>query len=390
MEIFRFEVAVPGQKIFLEWGEQDPALRQLPVKLLDPWGKDLFGSLQVVAAQGRRGQGCCQAGGIRIVVGSEDAVVQGRYQLTVHAVDWPEVFDLPPAGILAPNLPAKGAGIIEAPGSVDTFLFTSEEQQQFILEFQHWEPGLLYVDWSIQNQLIGTLYSGNIGTYEKRIFTIQKPGDYRLEIGDGKDAGTGAYGLTFRAVPPPERFPISLDEVIELPMSDDGSGFIEAEAAADHYIWTQHEPGRVLIDLVDFDEALLSCQMGLYGPNSDEIFRPQSFFGNDPGSIFLETSGTYTLQVGGISIVAQVPIRCAFNLCHRMMNLTSKLARQLKQMRIRWAWEGSNFQGQGMFIALRASLGSACLFSCSAPFRSLGACPGPWKIPQEKSFLVSA
>ena len=59
------------------------------------------------------------------------------------------------------------------------------------MEFQHWEPGLLYVDWSIQNQLIGTLYSGNIGTYEKRIFTIQKPGDYRLEIGDGKDAGTG-------------------------------------------------------------------------------------------------------------------------------------------------------------------------------------------------------
>ena len=82
-------------------------------------------------------------------------------------------------------------------------------------------------------------------------------------------------------------------------MSDDGSGFIEAEAAADHYIWTQHEPGRVLIDLVDFDETLLSCQMGLYGPNGDEIFRPQSFFGNDPGSIFLETSGTYTLQVGG-------------------------------------------------------------------------------------------
>ena len=34
-------------------------------------------------------------------------------------------------------------------------------------------------------------------------------------------------------------------------------------------------------------------------PNGDEIFRPQSFFGNDPGSIFLETSGTYTLQVGG-------------------------------------------------------------------------------------------
>lgn len=45
VEIFRFEVTVPGQKIFLEWGEQDPALRQLPVKLLDPWGKDLFGSL---------------------------------------------------------------------------------------------------------------------------------------------------------------------------------------------------------------------------------------------------------------------------------------------------------------------------------------------------------
>ncbi len=300
VEIFRFEVTVPGQKIFLEWGEQDPALRQLPVKLLDPWGKDLFGSLQVVAAQGAGGvKDVVRQGAYEIVVGSEDAVVQGRYQLTVHAVDWPEVFDLPPAGVLAPNLPAKGAGIIEAPGSVDTFLFTSEEQQQFILEFQHWEPGLLYVDWSIQNQLIGTLYSGNIGTYEKRIFTIQKPGDYRLEIGDGKDAGTGAYGLTFRAVPPPERFSISLDEVIELPMSDDGSGFIEAEAAADHYIWTQHEPGRVLIDLVDFDEALLSCQMGLYGPNSDEIFRPQSFFGNDPGSIFLETSGTYTLQVGG-------------------------------------------------------------------------------------------
>ena len=158
-------------------------------------GKGPFGSPQVVAAQGAGGvKDVVRQGVYEIVVGSEDAVVQGRYQLTVHAVDWPEVFDLPPAGILAPNLPAKGAGIIEAPGSVDTFLFTSEEQQQFILEFQHWEPGLLYVDWSIQNQLIGTLYSGNIGTYEKRIFTIQKPGDYRLEIGDGKDAGTGPTG----------------------------------------------------------------------------------------------------------------------------------------------------------------------------------------------------
>ena len=99
MEIFRFEVTVPGQKIFLGGGEQDPALWQLPVKLLDPWGKDLFGSLQVVAAQGAGGvKDVVRQGAYEIVVGSEDAVVQGRYQLTVHAVDWPEVFDLPPAG----------------------------------------------------------------------------------------------------------------------------------------------------------------------------------------------------------------------------------------------------------------------------------------------------
>ena len=391
VEIFRFEVAVPGQKIFWSGVNRIRLFRQLPVKLLDPWGKDLFGSLQVVAAQGAGGvKDVVRQGAYEIVVGSEDAVVQGRYQLTVHAVDWPEVFDLPPAGILAPNLPAKGAGIIEAPGSVDTFLFTSEEQQQFILEFQHWEPGLLYVDWSIQNQLIGTLYSGNIGTYEKRIFTIQKPGDYRLEIGDGKDAGTGAYGLTFRAVPPPERFSISLDEVIELPMSDDGSGFIEAEAAADHYIWTQHEPGRVLIDLVDFDEALLSCQMGLYGPNSDEIFRPQSFFGNDPGSIFLETSGTYTLQVGGnlnsgtgaYSLRIQpVPPDDEFNI---------QIGQTIEANADQVGMGGIEFPGARDVYRFEGVAGSACLFSCSAPFRSLGACPGPWKIPQEKSFLVSA
>ena len=67
-------------------GEQDPSL-QLPVKLLDPQ-KGPFGSFKV-AAQGAGGvKDVVRQGAYEIVVGSEDAIVQGRYQLTVHAVDW--------------------------------------------------------------------------------------------------------------------------------------------------------------------------------------------------------------------------------------------------------------------------------------------------------------
>ena len=90
VEIFRFEITVPGQKVFFEWGEHDVALQQLPVKLLDPCDKDLFVSPQVVAALGAGGvKDVVRQGEYKIIVGSEDAVVKGHYQLTVHAVEGP-------------------------------------------------------------------------------------------------------------------------------------------------------------------------------------------------------------------------------------------------------------------------------------------------------------
>jgi hypothetical protein len=224
------------------------------------------------------------------VSGAND--VFGAYSLALIEVDPPQTFDLALEQSIAPGSPAIGAGLLEAPGSIDDYRLTLTAGQQVIPQCfsggcnVNW---ILYAPSGAAVTPTGFLCNGTLG-----LFTITENGIHTLRV-DGVNDATGEYTAVVHLLDLPQDFAIAIGDTVAKNVPGRGAGNLPEPYAVDRYGFTATAGAEVCLK-----EWNGNCPITwtLTAPSGAVLFT-DNFCGTTPGRFTLAESGTYVISVGG-------------------------------------------------------------------------------------------
>lgn len=284
-DIYTF-TATAGQRVFFD------LIQGLQVgqrwRLTDPDGSEVFndafiGDVGTVAMQ--------KDGTYTLTVGTDESDVTGAYQIRLWNVPPAPAFPIAIGDVVSDGVPGPGAGNIETPGTYDiyTFSVTAGERVYFDLL----EGPQVGQRWRLTTPE-GVEVFNSFFISDEGAVTLEKNGGYTLTVGaDGNDV-TGTYRFQLWRVPPPQVFPISIDQVVSNGVPAVGAGNIETPGAQDTYTFTAAAGQRVYFDLIQ--GVQVGQRWRLADPDGTEVFN--GLFIRDEGTVVLEKAGTHALTIG--------------------------------------------------------------------------------------------
>jgi len=135
-----------------------------------------------------------------------------------------------------------------------------------------------------------------LGCGDPGTLALDRGGIYTIKIGDTVDDSTGTYSFQLWDVPPPERFEITIGDVVSDGAPGVGAGIIESPGVEDVYTFTA-EAGQVVFFDVQEQSGLILVAWEVVDQDGTAIFG--TCLGcTKTGAELLERGGTYTITVG--------------------------------------------------------------------------------------------
>jgi hypothetical protein len=199
--------------------------------------------------------------------------------------------------IISRDEPDTGAGYIENPGNTDAYTFTAESGQ--LVYFQVLEPPQTsdLINWAAFDDVGNAVFDTCLACGDPGLMTLERGGTYRIYIGNQSGAGTGTYSFKVWAVEPPDEFDIEIGDTVGRDDPDIGAGFIEAPGAQDIYYFTASAGQTVQFTVTQLPNTSDLIYWRLEDENGNEFFNTCLACG-DPEPITFDSDGTYVIIVG--------------------------------------------------------------------------------------------
>ena len=295
--------AAPRESAFFRARSFDSDLSYIRWKLTDSDGTELFNTCLGCTSPGV--VELRQGGRYTLTVGGGDAAT-GQYSLRLTRVPPPETFPVAlgdKAIKVAEDVPAKGAGTIEAPGARDLYTFSAPPKAL----------AGVYIDKvgndmsSLRLQLLDDdgeeVFGTCLGCTNPGPVQLLKGGTYTLSVGGNPDPATGIYALRIVSVPQPARFDLgALSGTVRIAPGKPGpgAGEIKSPGAMAVYTFTVPEHARVAVHIVESSPGMSGISLRI--TDGDGISVHDSCLGcSDPGALDLPLGGTYMVAVGSNS-----------------------------------------------------------------------------------------
>ena len=210
-----------------------------------------------------------------------------------------EFFDITIGDEIKNGEPESGAGLLEAPGSMDVYTFTAEPGQVIYVHIIDLPETSDLISIALSDDFNNDLFSSCLQCGDPGLVQLDRGGEYTLTIGneDPEGAGYGAYRIKLWDVPPPDEFTIELDTTVSRDNPGQGLGYIENPGNSDKYYFTVESGATVYLQVVQAPQSADLINWGLYDDANSAVFETCMQCG-DPGLFTLDRGGTYILSVG--------------------------------------------------------------------------------------------
>ena len=98
-------------------------------------------------------------------------------------------------------MPAAGAGIIEEPGSQDTYTFGATAGQRVYFQILETPETGNLIELYLTDNIGNQLFYGCLQCGDPQAQTLDKGGQYQVIVGNDSGAGTGVYGFQIANAP---------------------------------------------------------------------------------------------------------------------------------------------------------------------------------------------
>jgi len=240
-----------------------------------------------------------RGGEYTLTIGNDDpnGAGTGAYRIKLWELPPPEEFTINLDERIARDIPGKGAGYIENPGSNDIYTFSADSSQDVYFQVLERPRTNDEIYWRVEDEISNELFNTCLQCGDPGLITLDRGGTYSVIVGNESGAGTGTYEIKVWSVPSPDDFTINIDDRIAKDKPGPGAGFIEVPGAHDIYSFTATAGQTVTFTVIQQLPNYDSIEWYLVDEQGNEVFNTCLSCG-DPGTLTLERGGLYTLVVG--------------------------------------------------------------------------------------------
>lgn len=201
--------------------------------------------------------------------------------------------------VVSDGHPAPGAGKLEYPGAVDTYVFDLDAETE--VTFNEVITNNCSIWWTVTDDADGVVFSQTLGQCGPDAGTfLLAPGTYHIRVEDPSgNAGPVSYSFVLVTPDGAQQFEIGLDQVVSNGNPAPGAGNIEEPGAVDIYTF-EARPGVEVF----FNEVFTTnCGIGWTVTDENDVVvfsQPFGQCGPDAGTFTL-AGGTYTIRVEELS-----------------------------------------------------------------------------------------
>lgn len=211
-----------------------------------------------------------------------------------------ENFNISIGDTISQNVPAAGAGYIEASTATDFYTFTATAGQLVFIEELSVAPAFAgWLQWSITSPANGVVFSSYFNGTAKGRLVLPASGTYTIKVwvGSNNAAYIGAYAFRLRPIPADQVFNIPIGSTISNGIPAAGAGNIEVPGASDVFNFTATNGQSAFFEELYATNAFAGwLQWIVKSPANSTVF--SSYFDNNgPGRITFTENGTYSLRV---------------------------------------------------------------------------------------------
>lgn len=227
----------------------------------------------------------------------------GDYALRLRAIPADQSFAIQPGDTVTNNIPAVGAGNIEAPGAQDFYTFTGTAGQSLTFEAISKSAAFAgWLQWEVKAPSGANLFANYFTDGGRK--TLPETGLYtvRVWVGANQTSYLGTYAFRIYTLPGDVRLTIQKGEKISAGVPISGAGRIDEPGGLDTYSFSGLAGQRV-----NFDQ--LSAAPGFAGWLYWQVVAPSGtnwFAGYFPGDVkqrrALPETGIYTIRVYANSV----------------------------------------------------------------------------------------
>jgi len=235
---------------------------------------------------------------MRVYAQSSIANHVGTYSLRVRSVPADQYFAILPGDTVTNNIPAVGAGNIEAPGAQDFYTFGGTAGQSLSFEaisksaaFANW------LHWELKAPSGATVF-GNYFTDGGRR-TLPETGTYTIRVSVGANFTTylGTYAFRVYTLPGDVRLNINKGDVISDGVPVSGAGRIDEPGGLDTYTFSGLAGQRVNFDQLSAAPAFAGYLFWQVVAPSGSNWFTGYFPGNEKQRRTLPETGNYTIRI---------------------------------------------------------------------------------------------
>ncbi|MFK7803132.1 MAG: hypothetical protein AB8G95_15980 [Anaerolineae bacterium] len=290
-DIYTFDLLV-SQSVFFEVLETNltGGTRWM---LEDPLGEILF---QDCLACGNPGiVELTTLGTYTITVGDQSNNAVGTYKFQTSEAAPPDQFEIEIGDIVFENNPANGAGLIEYPGNIDMYTFSTVSTETVYFDMQSFTSGLT-IRWFMNDQNGAQLFNDCIGCGDPGRKLLAADSTFTITIGSETSSRTGSYQFQLWSVPDPQTFEIEIGDSVSPDISAVGAGAIESPGSEDIYTFSASAGQTISLIMQNFSDVG-SLRWELKDPDGFRILRKCLACGGG-SSITLPADGEYSIVIG--------------------------------------------------------------------------------------------
>lgn len=256
-DVYTFNASA-GQLAFFETIAADPAFKgNLYCDVRTPSSNSLFSAYLTAANHpGRKTLPETGAYKVRVYTRGYDIGYTGSYSIRIRSIPPDQFFGLQPGDTVAQNVPAPGAGSIDAPGAQDFYTFNGTAGQSLSFETISESPAFGgWLQWEAKTPTGQTLFSSYFDDAGRK--TLPETGAYtiRVWVGANNTTSVGTYSFRIHTLPGDVRLNIAKGETISDGVPIVGAGRIDQPGGLDTYTFDGLEGQRVCFEQISADAA---------------------------------------------------------------------------------------------------------------------------------------
>jgi predicted secreted protein len=251
------------------------------------------GALLFDAAYVDRSEALTETGTYVLSVYGLTATSTGTYSFRPLLTPPPQHFTIAFGDTVSDGVPQPGAGNIEVPGAVDTYVIDAIAGQVAIFDALSGPTSGLR--WSLETPSGDVLFDL---IYADRNVELPETGTYTLKVRGLTVTGVGRYSFRPLLTPQAEEFIIAFGDTVSDGVPQPGAGNIEGPGAVDSYLFHGTAGQAAIFDAITAPTSGL--RWNLHAPDRTQLFDAAY----TDQEVTLPQTGTYTLEVRGLTVTS--------------------------------------------------------------------------------------